>query len=164
MNKQEILQLNRLPEGKAPWLSYDAYLELKRLFEAAPLPAEGSETDQIEITNEDYRSLYWFLIKKAGLDVTRDETVIHFNAFALIRRGYKVETITPPEYSRLCHLMIELEVPDIDDMRLYEAGGHRDLYNFLTKTMGLPVPEGRGPVWHRARTLIKQYEIAKTKR
>ena len=54
--------------------------------------------------------------------------------------------------------MVGLEQPGIDDTDLYETGGHRDLYNYLTKGMGLSVQPGRGPAWHRAQALIKKYE------
>lgn len=153
MNKEELLQLNVLPEGKAAWLSYDQYLTLKRLFEAVAPPAEREM-----VTDQGYLELHRFLIQVAGLTLPLTEAAIHFNAFALIRRGYKVETITSEEYDHLCRLMSGLAEPSPDDMDLYEAGGHRALYDYLTKGVGLAVQPGRGPVWHRAKALIEQYE------
>ena len=145
--------LNALPEGQAPWLSYDHYLTLKALFEAAPLPS-----DEEPIPENSYLDLHRFLTQVAGLPLPLDEKAIHFNAFALIRRGYNVEAITEKEYEQLCRLMRELEEPDPDDLDLYESGGHRALYDYLTKAMGLSVQPGRGPAWHRAKALIEQYE------
>ena len=69
-----------------------------------------------------------------------------------------VENITQAEYEHLLTLMDGLEKPSIDDMDLYDTGGHRDLYSYLTKGMGLSVQPGRGPAWHRAEALIKKYE------
>ena len=153
MNKRDILQHNVVPEGKKPWLSYDKYLELKRLFEAVPLPSQEDTTGDGR-----YLSLHRFLKEVAGLEVSKNEAAIHFNAFALIRRGYQVEDITLEEYERLLKLMDGLEKPHLDDMELYDTGGHRDLYTYLTKSMGLSVQPGRGPAWHRAEALIEKYE------
>ena len=55
------------------------------------------------------------------------EVSIHFNAFALIRRGYKVETITQQEYEHLHRLIDGLEEATEDDIDLYETGAHRGL-------------------------------------
>jgi len=87
-----------------------------------------------------------------------NEQALHFNAFALIRRGYKIEEITDEEYQHLLRLMDQVDPAEIDDLALYEYGGHRNLYNYLTKAMGLWVEKGRGPVWHRAKALVDQYE------
>lgn len=73
-------------------------------------------------------------------------------------QGYKVETITQAEYEHLRQLVEGLEQPSPDDLDLYETGGHRDLYNYLTQKMGLSVQRGRGPAWHRAQALLKKYE------
>jgi len=83
---------------------------------------------------------------------------IHFNAFVLIRRGYKVEEITEKEYTDLLRLMNGIEQPDPDDMELHEFGGHRNLYDYLTTNLGVSVQKGRGPVWTRARRLVEGYE------
>ncbi|MCB0211613.1 MAG: hypothetical protein KDJ52_19910 [Anaerolineae bacterium] len=153
MNKAEILQLNVIPEGKAAWLSYEQYLELKRLFGAVPLPSAEETTD-----NFDYMALHRFLTEVAGLELALDEAAVHFNAFALIRRGYQVEAITLEEYEQLRRLTDGLEQPDSDDFDLYDTGGHRALYDYLTRRMGLPVQVGRGPAWYRAKALIDKYE------
>jgi hypothetical protein len=149
MNKQDFLKLNVVPEGKEPWLSYENYLKLGQLFEAVDSPDRGID--------DDYLALHHFLVAVAALEVPQDAASIHFNAFTLLRRGYKVEEITPQEYADLVRLMDGLEQPDRNNMDLYDMGGHRDLYNYLTKTMGLPVLAGRGPVWYRAQTLIEKY-------
>lgn len=154
MNKEEILQLNVIPEGQEAWLSYDQYQKLKRLFERVKLPS----TDQA-IMDKSYFPLYDFLTKTAQLPVPRNELAIHFNAFALIRRGYNIEEITAEEYQQLVQFMAEVDPADREDMALYEFGGHRNLYNYLTKQMGLSVEQGRGPVWHRAKALVDKYEI-----
>ncbi len=111
MNKQAVLQLNVILDGgKEAWLTYEQYLRLKQLFEALPLP------DTTETTNEPrYRQLHQFLSTVAHLDLPLNEVAIHFNTFALIRRGYKVESITPAEYERLRNLMAGLEEPALDD-------------------------------------------------
>ena len=70
---------------------------------------------------------------------------IHFNAFTLLRRGYKVEEIAEMEYKALTRLMAGLEQPDKNDLDLYETGGHRDLYTYLTRIIGLFVQPRRGP-------------------
>lgn len=70
----------------------------------------------------------------------------------------KVEEITEREYLDLLRLMEGLEQPTRNDMDLYDMGGHRDLYNYLTRQMGLFVEAGRGPVWYRAQSLIESYQ------
>lgn len=153
MNKETILQLNVIPEGKEAWLSYDQYHELKRAFEAVELPSS-----EVDIQGEAYFKLYDFLTNVAQLSVPMNEAALHFNAFALIRRGYKIEEITEEEYEQLSQLMINADQTDIEDMSLYDFGGHRDLYNFMTSKVGLSVKPGRGPVWHRAKDLLDHYE------
>lgn len=153
MNKTELLQLNVIPEGKAAWLSYEQYLRLKQLFEAVSLPSLEDTADDLA-----YLALYHFLTEVAGLELPRNEASIHFNGFALLRRGYKGETITLDEYEQLRRLMIGLEQPSIDDFDLYEIGGHRTLYDYITREMGLTVQRGRGPAWHRAKVLVEKYE------
>ncbi len=69
----------------------------------------------------------------------------------------EVEEITPQEYADLVRLLDGLEQPAQTDMELYEFGGHRDLYNYLTRQMGLSVEAGRGPVWYRARALVENH-------
>jgi hypothetical protein len=159
MNKSVLHQLNVIPEGMAPWLTYDQYLRLKKLFEVTPFPVDGDKTDRPA-----YLDLYDFLTEMAGVTLPCAEAAIHYNAFVLIRRGYQVETITPDEYDQLRHLMVDLEVPDPDDFDLYETGGHRALYNYLTQGLGLSVQAGRGPVWQRANDLRRRYEADQTGR
>ena len=150
VNTETILQLNVVPEGKKAWLSYDQYHELKRLFDTV------SPFDS-EMNGEAFR-LYDFLTNIAKLHVPMTVEAIHFNAFVLIRRGYKVEEVTEKEYQDLLCLMNGLEHPDPDDMELHEFGGHRNLYVYLTTQMGISVQAGRGPVWARAKGLVEEYE------
>lgn len=82
MKKQDFLKLNVVPEGKEAWLSYENYQELERLFEAVDVPGPGELDDS-------YLALYDFLVRTAGLTLPRDKASIHFNAFTLLRRGYK---------------------------------------------------------------------------
>ncbi|NUM45755.1 MAG: hypothetical protein HUU38_13715 [Anaerolineales bacterium] len=152
MNTTTLLQLNVVPEGKTAWLTFDQYQELKNLFEAvSPFSPE--------IDTSAFR-LHRFLTDMADLDVPMNIEAIHFNAFVLLRRGYKVEEITEKEYQDLLRLMDGLERPDPDDMELHEAGGHRNLYNYLTIQMGISVPKGRGPVWYRAKGLVEANSVA----
>lgn len=153
MNRQELLQLNAVPEGKVAWLSYDQHIELRRLFEALPSPT--LQTIEGEMA---YARMHHFLNDVAQVQVPDDKAAIHFNAFVLIRRGYKVEEISRQEYELLQRLMDGIEQPDEDDMVLHETGSHRALYEYLRREMGLPVQAGRGPAWHRAKRLIEAYE------
>ena len=154
MNKEEILQLNVIPDGKAAWLSYDQYQELKWIFERLQLPSPDPAS-----LDRPYFQLYDFLTHTAQLPVPMHEAALHFNAFALIRRGYQIEEIRSEEYQQLLQLMAEVDPADIEDLDLDEFGGHRNLYNYLTQQMGLSVEAGRGPVWHRAKALVDKYEL-----
>jgi hypothetical protein len=151
MNKQDVLKLNVVPEGKEPWLDYESYLKLGQLFDTVRPPDKN-------LIDSNYAALYNFLTTVAGLELPLETASIHFNAFALLRRGYKVEDITATEYKNLIRLMTGLEQPDKNDMELYDSGGHRDLYSYLTQMMGLFVQAGRGPVWYRAQALIDRYQ------
>jgi hypothetical protein len=153
MNKLDIKKLNVVPEGKAPWLSYENYTTLGQLFDRVDPPDQP-------VIDGDYAALYKFLVSVAGLELPIAADSIHFNAFTLLRRGYKVEEITETEYKDLIRLMDGVEQPDKNDMDLYDTGGHRELYDYLTRQMGLFVEAGRGPVWYRARSLIEHYDIA----
>lgn len=153
MNKERLNQLNVIPEGKEAWLSYDQYETLRDLFESISLPS-----DETGIQDSRYLKLYDFLTQVARLNVPMNEAALHFNAFVLLRRGYKPEEITSDEYERLAQLMSESKPADVDDLVLYDFGGHRALYDFLTQGMGLSVKRGRGPVWHRGRDLMRYYE------
>lgn len=151
MNKQDVLKLNAVPDGKAPWLSYENYIKLGQLFDSVNPPDQN-------VMDENYTALYNFLVTVAKLKLPMDTAYIHFNAFALLRRGYKVEDITEAESLALVRLMAGLEQPDKNDMDLYDTGGHRDLYNYLTQQMGLWVEAGRGPVWYRTQSLIEKHQ------
>ena len=152
MNSEDILKLNVIPDGKEAWLSYDRYQELKTLFEAVNAPSSDKD-----IVDTQYFQLHHFLTNIAKLHVPSNEPTIHFNAFSLLRRGYHIEEITTEEYEQLLLMMDGVQEAHNDDMVLYEFGGHRDLYNYLTKQMGLSVQQGRGPVWHRVKALINKY-------
>lgn len=86
MNKRDLLRLNTVPEGKAAWLSREQHDELRRLFDALPLP----ETQTAEAAMA-YARMHSFLNHIAQVSVLDDQAAIHFNAFVLIRRGFKVE-------------------------------------------------------------------------
>jgi hypothetical protein len=61
------------------------------------------------------------------------------NTFALLQRGYQVEPLTTEEYRHLRHLFEGLAQPGIDALDLYDTGGHRELYCYLTQGLGLTV-------------------------
>jgi hypothetical protein len=89
----------------------------------------------------------------------QNQATIHFNAFVLIQRGYKVEEITPTEYYDALHrLMYGTEQLDTEDMTLHETGSHRALYDYLRKGSGVSVEAGRGLAWHRAKRLMEAFE------
>jgi len=146
------LKLNVLPEGVPAWLNYSQYSKLKQKFEAVDLPSE----DDGLTADEKYLELHHFLVDIGGLQLPANERAIHFNAFAMLRRGYQVEEITEYELETLERLMDELYQPSIDDMDLHPAGRHRALYDYLTGQMGLFVEPGRGSAWHRAYALIEK--------
>ena len=62
--------------------------------------------------------------------------------------------LTPKEMAGLIEIFSMTNAADFDDMELHQEGSHRALYNYITKTLGLSVEAGRGPVWHRAKRLI----------
>ena len=153
MNKKDLLQLNVVPDNETAWLNYDQYQALIEMFERVKTPS-----DDTTILDVDYVQLYDFLTNTAKLQVPMNEPAIHFNAFTLIRRGYKIEEVTAEEYHQLLALMADVDRAEIADMNLAEYGGHRALYEYLTQRMGLSVKAGRGPVWHRAKALAEQYQ------
>ena len=153
MDKEALLKLNRVPDGTPAWLDYKAFRRLQGLFEALAPP---EETDGLG--DEDYFHMYVFLADVAGIEVPESQEAVHLNAFVLIRRGYKAEEITGPEYERLLELLDGTEEPDRDDMALHDFGDHRALYEYLSEGLGVYVEPGRGPVWCRARQLVEAYE------
>ena len=158
MDKEALLALNRIPEGKPPWLNYKAFRKLQQLFERLDPPDEEMD----ELGEEDYYRLHAFLVEVAGLSIPETQVAVHVNAFVLIRRGYQVEEITETEYARLLTLLEGTEKADLDDMDLHDSGNHRALYQYLTEGLGVFVEPGRGPVWHRAMQLVKHHEQAKS--
>jgi hypothetical protein len=165
MIKEELLKLNAVPEGKSAWLSYDHHLELKRLFDA--LTASSQKGAAQTSKGLALARLHHFLSDVAKLTLAEDkadlEAAIQFNAFVLIRRGYKVEDITKSEYLALAQLMDGIEQPDPDDMTLHETGSHHAVYEFLVRKLGLSVQPGRGPAWHRAKRLLEAFEAKQVK-
>lgn len=153
MDKAALMQLNRVPEGKPPWLDYKAFRKLQQLFERLDPPEE-----QEGLENEEYCRLHAFLVDVAGLPIPESQMAVHLNAFLLSRRGYQVEEITETEYARLLKLLAGTEKADLDDMELNDFGNHRALYQYLTEGLGVYVEPGRGPVWHRAMQLVKHHE------
>lgn len=108
--------------------------------------------------------LHQFLHEVAGLKIQAQTPAVHYNAFVLLRRGYKVEEITENEYLALARLMVGIEQPDIQDDVLHETGSHRAVYKYLTRKLGLDVEKGRGPAWHRAKRLMEAYKAKHTLR
>lgn len=155
--KNDLLKWNRVPDGKPAWLTYSQHRELKRLFESV-----NPDSDNALHTTAAFAKLQDFLLNVANVDVPDDDRAIHFNAFILLRRGYRVEAITEREYHRLSQLMEQAEQPDADDMKLHEAGTHRALYEYIKRQLGLDVEAGRGPAWYRAKRLMETYEESKT--
>jgi hypothetical protein len=153
LTKEEILKLNRVPEGRPAWLSYADYRRLQQLLESLKPPSPGHA-----LHHPDYVRLYDFLNADAGLDLPETEDAVHLNAFLLLRRGYHVESIMTSEYQQLVGLLEYAAPADLDDMTLHDFGSHRDLFTYLRTNLGLFVEVGRGPVWHRARKLCDAYE------
>ena len=155
--QQIVATLNRVPNGIAAWLTYDEYQVLRTLYAALENP--HTETGPLS-TN--YVAMHSFLSYVAKLDVPETVPAIHFNAFAMLRRGYKQEELTEGEYGKLRRLLSEAERPDIDDMELHEEGTHRAIYNYLIRGLALSVARGRGPAWHRANKLVTAHEQRKS--
>ncbi|HUF37561.1 MAG TPA: hypothetical protein VMN57_03475 [Anaerolineales bacterium] len=156
MDKEALLKLNRVPDGVPAWLDYKAFRKLQQLLEALAPP---EETDGLG--DEDYIRLHAFLADVAGIEVPETQEAVHLNAFVLLRRGYKAEETTEPEYGRLLELLEGTEEPDPDDLELHDFGAHRALYKYLSEGLGVYVEPGRGPVWRRARQLVEAHEQAK---
>jgi len=149
--KKIVEELNRVKDGPA-WLSYTHYRKLVASFEAVSVPDDEPMTPE-------YLALHEFLVDVAKLtDLPSTKRHTHFNAWALMRRGYKPEELTETEYKGLKALFEIAQPADEDDLELHEEGTHRAIYAYLTKAIGLDVVAGRGPVWHRARKLIEAYE------
>ena len=144
-----VTTLSCMPKGAPAWLTYDQYQILKSLY--ATLENPLTETGPLSLN---YVSTHHFLSSVAKLDVPETTASIHFNAFALLRRGYKQEELTEAEYCKLHSLMERAEKPDIDDMDLHAEGTHRAIYNYLVRDLSLSVAKGRGPVWHRVKLLM----------
>ena len=141
------------PDGVPAWLDYKAFRRLQVLFEMLAPP---EETDGLG--DADYFHMYVFLADIAGIEVPESQEAVHLNAFTLIRRGYKAEEVTGPEYERLRELLEGTEEADPDDLALHDFGNHRALHTYLTEGLGLYVEPGRGPVWGRAQELVRQHE------
>ena len=77
-------------------MSYSDYLELDALFQAVGMPLSDDESIRPVFAN-----LHDFLAHTAKLAVPKSEAAIHFNAFVLLRRGYKVEELTGAEHQKL---------------------------------------------------------------
>lgn len=152
MDKEALLKLNRVPDGKPPWLDYKAFRRLQQLFERLTSPAEMGG-----LGSEDYYRMHDFLIDVAGIAIPEMQEAVHLNAFILIRRGYRVEEITEAEHERLLQLLEGTEIAALDDVELYDFGNHRSLYTYLSEGLGIYVEPGRGPVWHRAQQLVDHY-------
>ncbi|NJM52667.1 MAG: hypothetical protein HC846_04270 [Blastocatellia bacterium] len=148
-----VSTLNCVPQGMAAWLTYDQYQDLRSLYAALENPLT-----EIGPLSANYVAMHDFLLRVAKLVVPETAAAIHFNAFALLRRGYVQEELTEAEYTRLRQLLDGAEQPDIDDMTLHDEGTHRAIYNYLTRGFALSVAKGRGPAWHRATKLVNAYE------
>lgn len=140
-----LKERNLIPEGKAAWIPYQRHVELSILFE------NNIEYESVITTARIQEIIAVSVgINTTGLSIA--ETMQ--NAWTLIRRGYLPENLSLNELDGLAQIFAEAEEADIEDMELHEEGSHRALYNYITKTLGLYVEAGRGPVWHRAKRLI----------
>ena len=98
--QQVVTTLSCMPEGVPAWLTYDQHQVLKSLY--ATLENPLAEIGPLSLN---YVSMHNFLARVAKLDVPETAASIHFNAFALLRRGYKQEELTEAEYNKLHSLM-----------------------------------------------------------
>ena len=151
--QQVVTTLNRVPNGVSAWLTYDEFRVLRSLY--ARLENPLTETAPLSMN---YVAMHEFLSRVAKLDIAETAASIHFNAFAMLRRGYKQEELTEAEYIKLRQLLEGAEEPDIDDMLLHDEGTHRAIYNYLTHGLAFSVAKGRGPAWHRAMRLVIAHE------
>ena len=141
------------PDGAPTWLGYRAFRRLQHLFENLTPPAGIDGLGDV-----DYFHLYVFLADVARIEVPQSQAAVHQSAAGLIRCGYRAEEMTESEYERLLVLLACAEAADQDDMVLHDFGPHRGLYAYLTEGLGLYVEPGRGPVWSRAKELVRQHE------
>jgi hypothetical protein len=61
-----------------------------------------------------------------------------------------------PEYRKLRELFDECSYADPDDTQLFEAGNHRNLYDYITSGLRMTCAAGRGPAYHFASDLLKE--------
>jgi hypothetical protein len=64
--------------------------------------------------------------------------------------------LLPAERERLKDLLDACDYAHPDDLDFHPAGNHRNLYNFITGSLRMDCPSGRGPVYHFAEGLLKQ--------
>jgi len=126
-------------------LSFEAYRRLSDLI--------GFLSNENPFT---FGRLFEFITGAGGraLDDNVDNDTIRVAAYDLMARGYQVETLMRDEYEGLRDLYLVAEPASADDMELHDEGTHRAMYNFITRTLGLSVPAGRGPVYRRANKLL----------
>ena len=146
--ESKVLELNVVPEGTEAWLSYAAYRQLQKRLHDLSGEDQGA-----------YAALAHFLIEmgKLPLEMSASDETIRFNAYTLLKRGYKIEPLNRQDYTELKALFLQAEPADVEDMDLHETGSHRSLYEMLTRKLGLDVEAGRGPVWHRAKRLLNHH-------
>jgi len=74
---------------------------------------------------------------------------------------FRITDITDRQAAELLTLMVDMEEPAPGDDHLYPTGAHRDLYNYLTRQMGLSVSAGRRTVWEAGTNLLLDYTAQK---
>jgi len=74
---------------------------------------------------------------------------------------FRITDITDRQAAELLALMVDMEEPAPGNDHLYSTGPHRDLYNYLSRQMGLSVSVGRRAVWETGATLLLDYTAQK---
>lgn len=139
----QALPALHVPDGRAAWVHYLEYQAIGRAFD--------------ELTDSTVADAVALVQRVAGVELPSDFATVHFNLWALLRRGYWTPDMTSAQCERLRQIL-ELTNPtdEDDDTPLAAEGSHRALYVFLVRELGERIPETRGAVYAVASAYLRK--------
>lgn len=141
----DVKQLPALyvPDGRPAWVHYLDYQAIGQAFD--------------DLTPDTVPDAVALVRRAAGIELPHDFDAVHFNLWALLRRGYWTPELTNAQQETLARLFALTNPTDEDDdTPLAPEGSHRALHTFLTRELGERIPQTRGATYAVASAYLRK--------
>jgi hypothetical protein len=143
MTSVNQLPVLHVPDGRPAWVHYLDYQAIGQAFDG--------------LTPDTVPDAVALVRRAADLELPPDFDTVHFNLWALLRRGYWTPDLTDTQRDTLARLFALTNATDEDDdTPLAPEGSHRALHTFLTHELGERIPQTRGATYAVASAYLRK--------